>query len=157
MDTLKEKYSLTDKKIKEAVSHVKKLTGLHGRWEDIHHKPLVVLDVAHNIDGIQQLVNQIKTSSYKNLHIIFGMVKDKEIEKVLNILPKEAFYYFTKAQIPRALPENELLKRAKKYHLNGNAFNEVNEALKTAMGNALPEDMIIICGSVFVVGEVNLI
>jgi len=154
-DTLKEKYSLTDKNIKEAVSHVKQITGLHGRWEAIHHKPLVVLDVAHNVDGIQQLVNQIKISSYKKLHIIFGMVKDKEIDKVLNILPKEALYYFTKAQIPRALPENELLKRAKEYQLNGNAFTEVNKALKAAMDNASQEDMIIVCGSVFVVGEVN--
>ena len=154
---LKQKYSLSDKNIREAISHVKKMTGLHGRWEIIHRKPLVVLDVAHNVDGIQQLVNQIKTSSYKNLHIIFGMVKDKEIEKVLDILPKNALYYFTKAQIPRALPENELLEKAQKYQLAGNTFNEVNEALQAAINNASQEDMIIVCGSVFLVGEVNTI
>ena len=117
---------------------------------------LVVLDVAHNADGIQQLIYQIKNTPYKKLHVVFGMVKDKEIEKVLQLLPRHATYYFTKAQIPRALPENELLERAQKYHLKGTSFNDVNKALKTAMSNASPDDMIIVCGSVFVVGEVSL-
>jgi dihydrofolate synthase / folylpolyglutamate synthase len=156
-DILKENFSLTDSNIKQAVDHVKKLTGLHGRWEIISRHPLVVLDVAHNVDGIQQLVNQIKISSYNNLHIIFGMVKDKEIEKVLALLPKQALFYFTRAQIPRALPENELLERADKFDLKGNAYSEVNEALKAARNNASADDLIIVCGSVFVVGEVNVI
>ena len=137
--------------------HVKKLTGLHGRWEIISRHPLIILDVAHNVDGIQQLVNQIQISSYNNLHIIFGMVKDKEIEKVLALLPKQASYYFTRAQIPRALPENELLERADKFRLKGNAYSEVNKALEAARTNASADDLIIVCGSVFVVGEVNVI
>jgi dihydrofolate synthase/folylpolyglutamate synthase len=156
-DILKENFSLTDTNIKQAVDHVKKLTGLHGRWEIISRHPLIILDVAHNVDGIQQLVNQIQISSYNNLHIIFGMVKDKEIEKVLALLPKQASYYFTRAQIPRALPENELLERADKFHLKGNAYSEVNEALEAARNNASADDLIIVCGSVFVVGEVNVI
>ena len=156
-DILKENFSLTDTNIKQAVDHVKKLTGLHGRWEIISRHPLIILDVAHNVDGIQQLVNQIQISSYNNLHIIFGMVKDKEIEKVLALLPKQASYYFTKAQIPRALPENELMERADKFRLKGNAYSEVNEALEAARNNASADDLIIVCGSVFVVGEVNVI
>jgi dihydrofolate synthase/folylpolyglutamate synthase len=156
-DILKENFSLTDTNIKQAVDHVKKLTGLHGRWEIISRHPLIILDVAHNVDGIQQLVNQIQISSYNNLHIIFGMVKDKEIEKVLALLPKHASYYFTRAQIPRALPENELLERADKFRLKGNAYSEVNEALEAARNNASADDLIIVCGSVFVVGEVNVI
>jgi dihydrofolate synthase/folylpolyglutamate synthase len=84
------------------------------------------------------------------------MVKDKEIEKVLEILPAKATYYFTKAQIPRALPESELLAMAQKYNLRGTAFSEVNEALKAAMNKASDEDLILVCGSVFVVGEVAL-
>ena len=156
-DILKENFSLTDTNIKQAVDHVKKLTGLHGRWEIISRHPLIILDVAHNVDGIQQLVNQIQISSYNNLHIIFGMVKDKEIEKVLALLPKQASYYFTRAQIPRALPENELLERADKFRLKGNAYSEVNEALEAARNNASADDLIIVCGSVFVVGEVNVI
>ncbi len=119
IDVLKNKYSLQQENIKYALSHVKNITGLHGRWEVIQRNPLIVLDVAHNVDGIQQLVKQLKNTSYKKLHIVFGMVKDKEIEKVLEILPKDADYYFTKAQIPRALPENELLQRAQKFNLKG--------------------------------------
>ena len=157
INVLKNNFSLEEENIKKAFSNVKKLTGLHGRWEIIHRKPLVVLDVAHNVDGIQQLVHQIKNTTYKKLHIVFGIVKDKEIEKVLEILPPKATYYFTKAQIPRALPENELLQRAEKFHLNGTLYTEVNKALKAAMEAASEEDMIIVCGSVFVVGEVDLI
>lgn len=156
LDVLKNKYALQEENIKYALSHVKNITGLHGRWEVIQRNPLVVLDVAHNVDGIQQLVNQIKNSSYKDLHIVFGMVKDKEIGKVLELLPKSATYYFTKAQIPRALPEEELLQRAHKFNLTGSSYDEVNKALKGAIEKASEEDMIIVCGSVFVVGEVNL-
>jgi dihydrofolate synthase/folylpolyglutamate synthase len=157
LDVLKNKYPLKEENIKNALSHVKNITGLHGRWEVIQRNPLVVLDVAHNVDGIQQLINQIKNTSYKKLHIVFGMVKDKEIEKVLELLPKNATYYFTKAQIPRALPEKDLLQRAQKLSLKGSSYDEVNRALKAAMHKASEEDMIIVCGSVFVVGEVNLI
>ena len=84
------------------------------------------------------------------------MVKDKDVEKVLSHLPAEAKYYFTKAQIARALPENELLERAKNFQLAGNSYKEVNEALKAALANASADDLIIVCGSVFVVGEVNI-
>ncbi len=157
IDRLKNKFSLKEESIKKGLSHVKDISGLHGRWEIIHRKPLIVLDVAHNVDGIRQLINQIKNSLYQKLHIVFGMVKDKEIEKVLELLPKNASYYFTKAQIPRALPENDLLERAQKFNLKGSSYDEVNKALKAAMDRASEEDMIIVCGSVFVVGEVDLI
>lgn len=157
LDVLKRKYLIQEENIKYALSHVKNMTGLHGRWEVVQRNPLIVLDVAHNVDGMQQLTNQVKNTFYKKLHIVFGMVKDKEIEKVLEILPKNANYYFTKAQIPRALPENELLQRAQNFNLKGSMYDEVNKALKAAMDNASEEDMIIVCGSVFVVGEVNLI
>ncbi len=157
VDLLKKNFSLDEDNIHVAINNVKNLSGLHGRWEIIHRKPTVVLDVAHNIDGIQQLVNQLSHSNYKRLHIVFGMVKDKEIEKVLENLPKKAQYYFTKAQIQRALPENELYERAMKFHLNGAYYDEVNKALKAAMEAASEEDMILVCGSVFVVGEVKLV
>ncbi len=157
IDVLKNKYALQQENIKYALSHVKDITGLHGRWEVVQRNPLIVLDVAHNVDGIQQLTNQVKNTSYKKLHIVFGIVKDKEIEKVLEILPGDASYYFTKAQIPRALPEIELLRRAQKFNLKGSTYAEVNKALKAAKDNASEEDMIIVCGSVFVVGEVNFI
>ena len=155
-ELLKSDFSLEPQKIKSALSKVKLITGLHGRWEIIHKNPTVALDVAHNEDGIKQLLGQIKESTFDNLHIIFGMVKDKDIEKVLIQFPKNAKYYFTKAQIPRALPEDELQKKANAHHLTGNTFPDVNKALQSALDNASQKDLIIVCGSVFVVGEVDL-
>jgi len=148
------KFDLPQERVAKALKQVKKLTGLHGRWDVIHQHPQVILDVAHNEDGIRQLVNQVELSDFRQLHIIIGMVKDKEIDKVLALLPKEAEYYFTKAQIPRALPENILFEKATATGLHGEAYPEVNIALKTALGKASGEDLILVCGSVFVVGEV---
>lgn len=155
IDVLKKTFSLQDENISYALSHVKKLTGLHGRWEIIHHSPLVVLDVAHNADGIEQVTKQINTTKHHCLHIIFGMVKDKDPQPVLALLPKNATYYFTKAHIPRALPEDELMQKAAAYQLYGNTYASVNEALKAALTRSLHDDLIIVCGSVFMVGEVD--
>lgn len=149
-------WNISEDKIHEGLKHVKKLTGLHGRWEIIRHAPLVVLDVAHNIDGIKQLLQQVELTEHKRLHMVIGMVRDKEIDNILHILPKEAAYYFTKAQIPRALPENELQAKARRYKLNGNCFSNVNTALYAAAVNADKKDMIVVCGSIFLVGELSL-
>ena len=148
-------WKIDDIIIHKGLQQTKKITGLHGRWEIIHYSPLVILDVAHNIDGIRQLVQQAELTTHKQLHIIIGMVKDKEVEKVLASLPANAEYYFTKAQIPRALPEDELMEKAKEVGLRGHSFPEVNEALLVALQHAHPDDMIVVCGSVFLVGEVN--
>ncbi len=149
-------WPLTDENIYQGLKHTKKITGLHGRWEIIHTAPVVVLDVAHNTDGIQQLVQQIEVTAHHQLHIILGMVTDKEVDKILTMLPKNAIYYFTKAQVPRAIKETELQQRAIAANLNGKTFEEVNEALQHALQHAHPEDMILVCGSVFLVGEVNI-
>ena len=141
--------------IQKGLKHAKKITHLHGRWELIHQYPSVVLDAGHNVDGIRQLIQQIELTDHRQLHIITGMVKDKEAEKVLALLPKEAIYYFTKAQIPRALPENELLEKADLIGLSGHSFPNVNQALQTALQHAHRDDLIVICGSVYLVGEVN--
>jgi dihydrofolate synthase/folylpolyglutamate synthase len=156
IDILKNIFSLKDEKIKSALSNVKKLTGLHGRWEIIHQKPLVVTDVAHNEGGIRQLLRHISQIKFKDLHIVFGMVKDKDIQKVLCQLPKDAKYYFTKAQNPRALSEEELRKKANAFQLNGECFPNVKNALKTAINKASEEDLVVVCGSVFVVAEVEI-
>jgi dihydrofolate synthase/folylpolyglutamate synthase len=149
-------FKIGEEHIQQALRQVKKLTGLHGRWEVIHANPVVVLDVGHNEDGIRQIMSQIELTDYQHLHIVIGLVKDKEIEKVLTLLPKEATYYFTRAQIPRALPETELAARAQAIGLNGHAWSDVNTALQQAMNRADKRDMILVCGSVFVVGEVSL-
>lgn len=142
--------------VQAALHQVKKLTGLHGRWEIIHHNPAVVLDVGHNEDGMRQIISQIELTNYQHLHIVIGMVKDKEVEKVLQQLPKEATYYFTKAPIPRALPEEQLAAQAAALDLHGHSYADVNTALKAALYKAHKNDLIVVCGSVFVVGEVVL-
>ena len=156
IDVIKKQFHIKDNDTLSALKNVKKVTGLNGRWDIIHKEPLIILDVAHNEDGIRNLVYQIDHTNHNHLHIVFGMVKDKDVEKVLSHLPTEAKYYFTKAQIARALPENELLERAKNFQLAGNSYKEVNEALKAALASASTDDLIIVCGSVFVVGEVNI-
>ncbi|HVS98024.1 MAG TPA: cyanophycin synthetase, partial [Puia sp.] len=133
---------------------VKRLTGLHGRWELIHEHPDIVLDVAHNIDGIRQLVRQIELTDHEALYIVLGMVKDKDIDAVLTLLPRQATYFFTKAQIPRALPENELAAKAAAAGLRGHSYPGVTEALAAAKVQARSKDLILVCGSVFVVAEV---
>ncbi|MEO8821157.1 MAG: folylpolyglutamate synthase/dihydrofolate synthase family protein [Ginsengibacter sp.] len=155
VDLLNKNFFLKKEKIENALSNVKKLTGLFGRWEVIHEKPTVVLDVAHNEDGIKQLMTHIKQLSFDKLHIVFGMVKDKKIEKALCQFSKNAHYYFTKAQNPRALPEEELRIMGKRFKLNGEGFADVNLALKTAVKRASKDDLVIVCGSVFVIAEVE--
>ena len=140
--------------VKRSLPNVKKLTGLHGRWELIQKEPNIIIDVAHNEDGIKQLVAQLELSTYTHLHIVIGMAKDKDRDSILALLPKYATYYFTKAQIPRALNEETLLNEAKIFELSGSSFATVNEALKAAKNKAHKEDLILVCGSVFVVGEI---
>jgi dihydrofolate synthase/folylpolyglutamate synthase len=149
-------WNIDDAIIHTALKQVRKLTGLHGRWEIIHSSPLVILDVAHNVDGIKQLVQQAEVTDHKQLHIVIGMVKDKDIDNILALLPRHAYYYFTKAQIPRALPEDELAVKAAIAGLRGETWSEVNDALKAALQKADKDDLIIVCGSVFLVGEIRL-
>ena len=141
--------------IQKALAQSKKINGLHGRWEIVQEHPLLVLDVGHNEDGIKQIVAQLELVTKAQVHIIIGMVKDKEIDKVLSLLPKNARYYFTKAQIPRALDQNILLEKAAQFDLHGNSFEEVNVAIQSAKDHAKKDDLILVCGSVFVIGEVQ--
>lgn len=148
-------WQISKEHIKYALKHVKQLTALHGRWELIHQHPSVVLDVGHNVDGIRQVITQLEITTYHTLHIITGMVKDKDVDKVLALLPKSAQYYFTQAQIPRALPVEELSAKAKGLGLTGENYPEVNSALKHALTVAHKDDLVLVVGSVFLVGEVN--
>jgi len=149
------KYSLDETQIRTGLQKTKKLTGLHGRWEIVHEHPTIVLDVGHNEDGIKQIIQQIELTTHHELHIIIGLVKDKEIDKVLSLLPHSAHYYFTQAQIPRALPADVLQSKAKSQSLNGEVFPDVNTAIRQARSKAHRDDLVLVCGSVFLVGEVN--
>jgi dihydrofolate synthase/folylpolyglutamate synthase len=148
-------WKIKQRDITFALKKIKHLTGLHGRWEKIKNNPTVILDVAHNADGIKQLTEQLEFVNYNELHLIIGFVKDKDVSNILPLLPKTAHYYFTKAQIPRALPENDLAIAAKKSGLEGKTFPNVNTALQEAFTHAHKDDLILICGSVFLIGEVN--
>ncbi|MGG9972773.1 bifunctional folylpolyglutamate synthase/dihydrofolate synthase [Ferruginibacter sp. SUN002] len=168
-------FIISDEHKKYALANTKKLTGLHGRWDVISSDPIVVLDVAHNEDGIKQVLEQVRrrttddgqstidhgpwTMNHEQpkpqLHFIIGMVKDKEVSKVLSLLPSEARYYFTNSHIPRALPASELQLKAKEFGLIGETFDNVNDAIDAAKRSAQKDDLIIVCGSVFLVGEVN--
>lgn len=141
--------------IKKALTQVKKKTGLHGRWELIHQHPSVILDVGHNADGMKAIREQLEHCTYQHLHIIIGMVKDKDIDAVLALLPQHANYHFTQAQIPRALDAKSLQEQAVQFGLKGNVYTDVNIALKEVLAKANPNDLILICGSVFLVGEVQ--
>jgi dihydrofolate synthase / folylpolyglutamate synthase len=156
IEILKNNFLLKEGKIKSGLSKVKKLTGLFGRWEVIRQNPTVALDVAHNEDGIKQLLTQINKSEFKNLHLVFGMVKDKDLQKVLAQFPKNAKYYFTKAHNLRALEQEELKEKAKEYELIGDSYPDVNKALKAALQDSSIDDLIVICGSVFVIAEVEI-
>ncbi|MDX9846415.1 MAG: folylpolyglutamate synthase/dihydrofolate synthase family protein [Tenuifilaceae bacterium] len=128
-------------------------TGLLGRWQIINQSPLVICDTGHNVDGITQLVEQIANTPHNKLHMVIGMVGDKNIDGVLSLLPKEANYYFTKASIPRALHQDELSRKASKFSLSGSTHSEVKEALAFAYTKAMPDDLIFIGGSTFVVAD----
>jgi dihydrofolate synthase/folylpolyglutamate synthase len=149
-------FELTDAIVADALRNAKKRTGLRGRWEVVQRSPVVVLDVAHNEAGIRQLLAHLKYLSYEKLHLVIGVVKDKDIETVLRLLPPEATFYFTQAHIPRALDATLLQQKAQSFHLTGETYNDVNKALQQATRNALENDLIVVCGSIFLVAEVDI-
>ena len=140
--------------IYEGLSEVKKSTGLRGRWDEIGHNPLIICDTAHNAAGVKEITDQLRNTPYRRLHIVWGMVSDKDAEPILSLLPNDAVYYFTKADIPRALDEQELAMKAAKFGLYGKTFSDVNSAFSEARKKADEEDMIFVGGSTFVVGEI---
>jgi dihydrofolate synthase/folylpolyglutamate synthase len=148
-------WQISNQHILDGLSHVKKNTGLYGRWQMIGTNPTTVVDVAHNVEGIQTLLTQIKLVNHQQLHIVFGMVKDKDIDSVLALLPTQATYYFTQAQIERAINATELQQKAGRHDLKGNTYQTVNAAIAAAQKQAQVTDLIVVCGSVFLVGEIE--
>jgi dihydrofolate synthase/folylpolyglutamate synthase len=147
-------FDIEKKHYYDGLAAIQKNTGLKGRWQIIGHNPRIVCDTAHNEAGLQEVIKQIESTPYKNLHMVIGMVNDKNINKVLSMLPKKARYYFCKANIPRALDEKELLAKATKYNLIGIAVSKVTDALHLAKKEANENDFIFVGGSTFVVAEV---
>lgn len=147
-------YVIPSKAVYSGFAYVNELTGLMGRWQIMQDvNPKIVCDTGHNLAGMKYIVEQLKSEKYHTLHIVIGMVNDKDITSVLNILPKRAIYYFTKASIPRAMNERELQQLAQKRGLTGYSYPTVQEAVFAAKDWANPNDFIFIGGSNFVVAE----
>lgn len=147
-------YQIPDEAIYQALKNVKKLTGLQGRWQTLSKKPLIICDTGHNKAGISEVIQNISQTPHQNLHMVIGMVKDKDISAVLTLLPKNANYYFCQPNLERALSVKELAEQASNFNLKGKTFNTVEEALTTAKNQAKDDDLIFVGGSTFVVAEI---
>lgn len=146
-------YRITDQSVYEAFAHVTQLTGLMGRWQQLQASPRLICDTGHNTGGMQYIAHQLRNEHHDMLRIVIGMVNDKDILGVLAMLPKEATYYFTRASVPRALPQDKLEALATQTGLKGRSFPTVKEAVTAAQKESRPEDLIFVGGSTFIVAD----
>ncbi|HQW55695.1 MAG TPA: folylpolyglutamate synthase/dihydrofolate synthase family protein [Saprospiraceae bacterium] len=136
-----------------ALEEVHSLTNFIGRWQLIHNSPRVIVDSAHNLAGIQELIKQLSSMKYAKVYIIFGTVDDKDVRPILDILPAEGNYIWTQAEIPRAMKAEKLAELGVLSGLSGSIITPVYLAVSSALTSASPDDLILVCGSIFVVGE----
>lgn len=153
LDVLRESYKISETDIRFGLSRVQQNTGLQGRWQKLSENPLCICDTGHNEHGLKWVLEQLANQKYKTLRMVIGMVKDKDISKVLSMLPKDATYYFCAANLPRALEAKELQAQASGKGLLGETYPSVIEAVNAAKKEADPSDLIFIGGSTFVVAE----
>jgi len=154
INILKERgYKIADAAVYEGFAKVVEITGLQGRWQCAGVNPAVILDTGHNVDGIKYVVKHIEKHEHNQLYFVIGMVEDKDVDAVLQLLPKDAIYYFTKASIPRAMNEAVLARKALSFGLKGKTYPTVKQAIEAARKNAKTKDMIFIGGSTFVVAD----
>jgi dihydrofolate synthase/folylpolyglutamate synthase len=155
IDCLREAgFIISEKAIRKGFEKVTALTGLQGRWQVLAKNPLTIADTGHNEAGVKEVMSQLKKTPHKKLHIVFGVVNDKDPARVLSLLPKNARYYFTRANLPRSMDAQELAQKAAKAGLKGNFYPTVKKALEAAQDVALKDDVIFVGGSTFVVAEV---
>lgn len=147
-------FNIQQDHIIKGLLQVVKNTGLQGRWQQLGVSPKVVCDTAHNKEGLSIVMDQLSKETFEQLHIVFGVVNDKNLDQILPLLPKNAIYYFTKPNNPRGLPAEELYSKAIAYGLTGQVYNSVTTAYKKALQAAIDKDMIYIGGSTFVVAEI---
>ena len=149
-------FAIPESALHNGLENVKGLTGFYGRWEIIQKNPTIILDAAHNKDGIKQVIDQLcNDHPHSKYHFVLGFVRDKDISGLLNLFPPNSAYYFTHAHIPRALPNLDLQKLANDIGLIGESFANVNEAISSAKAGAGQQDIIIVCGSFFILGEID--
>lgn len=155
IEVLKTKgFVVSEKNSRNGLQKVVKNTGLMGRWQVLNQQPKVICDTAHNAEGLRYVLNQLQEEKFDQLHIVLGVVNDKDLKSVLPLFPKNATYYFCKPNIPRGLDEVEFQQQCAKFQLMGEAYTSVEIAYKTAINNAKKSDLIYIGGSTFVVAEV---
>ena len=155
IEVLKTKgFAISEKNIKNGLQKVVKNTGLMGRWQVLNEQPKAICDTAHNAEGLRYVLKQLEEEKYEQLHIVFGVVNDKDLTSILPLFPKNAIYYFCKPNIPRGLNELEFQQHCAKFQLMGEAYSLVDIAYKTALHTAGKNDLIFIGGSTFVVAEV---
>jgi len=147
-------WNISEEAVINALNNVKLHTGLQGRWDVLREKPKVICDTAHNAEGLKIVIKQLKREKFQHLHMVLGVVNDKDLSKVLPLLPKDAHYYFAKPDVPRGLDADILKNEASKFNLEGKAYTSVQEAFLAAEEMALDEDLIFIGGSNFTVAEV---
>lgn len=147
-------WSISQKNITDGFASITKNTNLLGRWQVLNEHPLTIADVAHNEDGINRVVEQLKETPYAHLHFVIGVVNDKDVSAILSLLPKDATYYFCKADIPRGLEAITIQKQAIEFNLNGDVHKSVSAAYEAAKKAAQPNDIVFVGGSVFTVAEV---
>lgn len=147
-------WRINEEHIAQGFQQVVELTGLLGRWQILNDSPLAIADVAHNEDGIRIVLEQLQQTPHKQLHFVLGMVSDKDISRVLNLLPIAATYYFCKADIPRGLEADMLKQQASQFQLHGESYRTVRRAYETAISQAHADDLVFVGGSIFTVAEV---
>lgn len=147
-------FKIDEKHIQQGLMHVVKNTGLQGRWEILQKRPLTIADTAHNKAGIDYVMRQLSKLDYRKLHIVMSVVNDKDLAGILPLFPKDAVYYFAKANIPRGLDALQLQTEAQKFGLKGEVYASVGEAYRTALQQADAEDVVFVGGSTFTVAEV---
>ncbi|GAB3527193.1 folylpolyglutamate synthase/dihydrofolate synthase family protein [Pontibacter brevis] len=148
-------YTITNTSLRKGLANTKAITGLKGRWQVLNRKPLTICDTGHNEDGVKQILKQLEALKPKHVHMVFGVVNDKDVNSILKLLPAQYSYYFCQANIPRALPAHELQEKAAAAGLQGQAFDAVPAAVEAAKANAAPDEVIFIGGSTFVVAEIE--
>lgn len=154
VDLLKEHFTISEGNIKQGLLHVARNTGFMGRWQEIHTNPTAIADTAHNSHGLKIVMAQLQKQKFETLHIVLGVVNDKDLPGILPLFPKEAVYYFSKPDVPRGLDAVILQESAKSYGLNGEIYQSIPAAYAAALANSTENDFIYVGGSTFVVAEV---
>lgn len=148
-------FKISDEHVQAGFENVTKITGLKGRWQILNLSPLILCDVAHNVEGLQMVIDQLKQIPHNRMYLVLGMVKDKDADAIFQLLPKKATYFFCQPNLPRAKPAEELQVLARKFQMKSQVIKNVNKAISAARNEAREQDLIFIGGSSFVVAEID--